>query len=148
MVKKKKVRDKFSDSPANKTKAAISVRDLRRDVLSAFYRMGGVGRLVKWAEEKPGNYEAFIMKVMLPLLPKIVDNELYETSHRARTETASVARFDRAEFNVYLKSVGRAETPILTEPVTEKKVECRVDKEINEHVPGDSPGGVLRSGEE
>jgi hypothetical protein len=96
----------------SKSNKEIRIRNLRKDILDVFFSVGGIDRLVQWARDD-ANYEKFIFKVLIPLLPKQVNEDLYEKRSeflkRKPDQTPSghpIPRFDRNEFNAYLKEAG------------------------------------------
>lgn len=58
--------------PGIKEKLTFDVRKVRKSLMEVFEDLGGVERFRSWADE---HYEKFILRVLVPLLPKNVDDE-------------------------------------------------------------------------
>ena len=82
--------------PGRKNRTSLDMRTLRRRMLSVFDEIGGEEKLAEWAAE---NYPDFLLRVVIPLLPKHIDED-------GVTERDLV--FDREKFNRYLEQTGKS----------------------------------------
>lgn len=83
---------------SDKERLNMDMRSLRVRILSVFDEIGGADKLLDWVSASDRNYEKFLLQIVVPMLPKEVNDDGFKLKADAVT-----LQFNKQDYYDYLK---------------------------------------------